>query len=187
MSPFRAPAAQAGVYLHFPVCAARCSYCDFATVAGRDEEIPRYLSALRREILAFDGGARRAADTVYLGGGTPSRISAGQVEGVLGAVRERFDVAPDAEITIEGNPESLLPRNLEGYREAGVSRVCVGVQSLDDRVLRGVGRLHDAREAATAVRAARSAGFRSVALDLIATKVSLRSYRQRRTGLTTCT
>ena len=168
MTPLGAPRGPAGVYLHFPFCAARCSYCDFATVAGRDDRIEPYLAALRREILAFQTRAPRVADTVYIGGGTPSRMSAKQLRALLGAVGERFDLAPGAEVTIEGNPESLLRGELEGYREAGVNRVCVGVQSLDDCVLRGVGRLHDARSAAAAVKGARGAGFRSVGLDLIA-------------------
>ncbi len=168
MSVVRASRDPAGVYVHFPFCAARCSYCDFATVAGRDDRVEPYLAALRREILSFQHEAPASADTVYLGGGTPSRMTPGQVARVLDAVRERFSLAPDAEVTIEANPESLLPSRLDGYRGAGVNRVCVGVQSLDDRVLQRVGRLHDARRAEEAVRAARSAGFRSVALDLIA-------------------
>jgi oxygen-independent coproporphyrinogen-3 oxidase len=163
-----APGARAGVYLHFPFCAARCTYCDFATVAGRDDRIEPYLRALEREILTFQAEAPSLADTVYIGGGTPSKMSAAQVRRLLDAVRERFRLSQGAEITIEGNPESLVPERLEGYRDAGVDRVCVGIQSLDDGVLRGVGRLHDARDARAAVAAARSLGFRSVGLDLIA-------------------
>jgi oxygen-independent coproporphyrinogen III oxidase len=160
--------AGAGVYVHFPFCAARCTYCDFASVAGSDERIEPYLDALEREIALFQPEAPRIVDTVYLGGGTPSRMSAPLVLRILDAVRGRFDVAEGAEITLEGNPESLVPRRLEGYATAGVNRVCVGIQSLDDRVLRRVGRLHDGRRAMEAVKSARAAGFRSVGLDLIA-------------------
>jgi oxygen-independent coproporphyrinogen-3 oxidase len=157
----------AGVYLHFPFCSIRCSYCDFPTVAGQDERIEAYLGALQREISSFQLDAPRCVDSLFLGGGTPSRMTPDQVARVGGAVAERFDLLPDAEITLEGNPESLSPERLAGYRAAGVTRISVGVQSVDDAVLRSVGRAHDAREAERAVRDARDAGFESVGVDLI--------------------
>jgi oxygen-independent coproporphyrinogen-3 oxidase len=160
--------ARTGVYLHFPFCAARCSYCDFASVAGRDDLIERYVVALEDEIRRFGPEAPVPADTLYIGGGTPSRMSAEQLRRVIRAAIERFDFVPAPEISVEGNPESLSHEALAGFLEAGVDRVCVGVQSLDDRVLEGVGRLHDARGAKEAVSRARDAGFRSVGLDLIA-------------------
>jgi oxygen-independent coproporphyrinogen-3 oxidase len=158
----------AGIYLHFPFCSVRCTYCDFPTVAGRDESIDAYLRALVGEIAGFQPALPEAVDTVYLGGGTPSRMSGGQVALVLSAVRARFDVAPSAEITLEGNPESLTRERLESYREAGVTRVSVGVQSFDDAVLVAAGRAHDGAEAERAVARARAAGFSDVSLDLIA-------------------
>lgn len=157
-----------GIYLHFPFCSVRCTYCDFPTAAGRDDRIGAYLDALRREIRGGQPGLPSVADTVFLGGGTPSRMSGDQVRGVLESVRERFALDAGAEITIEGNPESLSRGKLQAFREAGVTRVSVGVQSLDDAVLRGVGRAHDAAEAVRAVRDARAAGFPDVSLDLIA-------------------
>ncbi len=156
------------MYVHFPFCAARCTYCDFASVAGSDERIEPYLAALEREIASFQPAAPQRVDTVYLGGGTPSRMSGAEVRRVLAAVKARFDLGEDAEITLEGNPESLVPEALEAYREAGIDRVCVGIQSLDDRVLAAVGRLHDASQAVEALERSRAAGFRSVGLDLIA-------------------
>lgn len=157
-----------GIYVHVPFCSVRCTYCDFPTVAGRDGAIDPYLDALAREIETLQPGLPREADTVFLGGGTPSRLSPAQVERVLGAVRARFRVADGAEITLEGNPESLTDARLAGYLAAGVTRISVGVQSLDDAVLRRVGRAHGAREAERAVRAARATGFRDVSADLIA-------------------
>jgi oxygen-independent coproporphyrinogen-3 oxidase len=162
------PAVPAGIYLHFPFCSVRCSYCDFPTVAGRDESIDAYLRALVAEIASFQHGLPRAVDTVYLGGGTPSRMSGAQVASVLSAVRARFDVAPSAEITLEGNPESLTRERLDSYRDAGVTRVSVGVQSFDDAVLSAAGRAHDGSEAERSVARAREAGFPDVSLDLIA-------------------
>ncbi len=163
-----APRAPVGVYVHFPFCSVRCSYCDFPTVAGRDDRIERYLRALSAEIGTQQLDAGTSADTVFLGGGTPSRRSAGQVLQVLAALRRRFALAADAEITLEGNPESLTRPALEGLLGAGVNRISVGVQSLDDRVLRRAGRAHGVAEAETAVREARLTGFPSVSLDLIA-------------------
>jgi oxygen-independent coproporphyrinogen-3 oxidase len=162
--PDRGPA---GVYLHFPFCAIRCSYCDFPTVAGRDDRIAVYLDALELEIASWQRDAPERVDSVFLGGGTPSRMTPAQVGRVLDALRRRFRLAGDTEITLEGNPESLTRASLDGYRERGVTRISVGVQSLDDGVLRGVGRAHDAAEAERAVADARAAGFESVNLDLI--------------------
>jgi oxygen-independent coproporphyrinogen-3 oxidase len=157
-----------GLYLHFPFCSVRCTYCDFPTVAGRDDAIESYLAALRKEIATFQGELPRAVDTIYLGGGTPSRMTPAQLARTLEEVDRRFDVASDAEITLEGNPESLTLDHLRGYRDAGVNRISVGVQSFDDGVLAAVGRAHDATTAEGAVRRARAVGFPDVGLDLIA-------------------
>ena len=157
-----------GIYVHFPFCSVRCTYCDFPTVAGRDERIDGYLDALIEEIATHQPDAAGAADTVFLGGGTPSRMSAAQTARLLDALRGRFALDPEAEITLEGNPESLSAQGLAGFREAGVTRISVGVQSLDDTVLARAGRAHDAAEARRAVADARAAGFRDVSVDLIA-------------------
>jgi oxygen-independent coproporphyrinogen-3 oxidase len=162
-----AEAAPAGVYVHVPFCAIRCSYCDFPTVAGQDARLPAYLDALEREIGSFQPEADGPVDTVYLGGGTPSRLTPAQVGRVLDAVRARFPVSGDAEVTLEGNPESLGEAALAGFAEAGVTRFSIGVQSLDDGVLRRVGRAHDAAQAETAVARALATG-RQVNADLIA-------------------
>ncbi len=164
-APGREP--PAGVYVHVPFCASRCGYCDFAAVAGRDGAIPAYLDALEIEIGSFQREAPRAADTVFVGGGTPSRLPGREIGRLLAAVRDRFAVAAGAEVTVEGNPESLTPGRLEDLALAGVTRVCVGVQSLDDSVLRRAGRPHDARTALDALRRALRGGFESVASDLI--------------------
>jgi oxygen-independent coproporphyrinogen-3 oxidase len=157
-----------GVYLHVPFCSVRCSYCDFPTVAGRDDRIEAYLAALAHEVEALQGDLPPAADTVFVGGGTPSRLTPEQLGRILDAVRRRFVLAADAEITLEGNPESLTPVHLEGYRACGVTRISVGVQSLDDAVLRRAGRAHDGAGAIRALRDARRAGFPDVSADLIA-------------------
>lgn len=168
MPPSASEAPPGGVYLHAPFCAVRCTYCDFPTVAGRDEKTGAYVEALAREIATAPAGGLTRIDSIFFGGGTPSRLREEQVAALLAAVRARFDVAADTEITLEGNPESLTRDSLAGFRRAGVTRISVGVQSLDDAVLSKVGRAHDAASARRAVAEARAAGFPDVSLDLIA-------------------
>lgn len=162
------PAGPLGLYVHVPFCAVRCTYCDFATVAGRDGAIAAYVDALVREIASLQPDARGRADTVFFGGGTPSRLDPEQVARILDALARRFDLAADAEITLEGNPESLTASSLRGFRDAGVTRISVGLQSLDDAVLARVGRAHDAADGLAALARARQAGFADVSADLIA-------------------
>ena len=121
----------AGIYLHFPFCSVRCSYCDFPTVAGRDERIEPYLGALEFEIGHFQQELPPEIDTVYLGGGTPSRMTPEQVARVLEVVRARFELSREAEVTLEANPEDLGRDRLIGYRQAGVTRLSVGVRRLN--------------------------------------------------------
>jgi oxygen-independent coproporphyrinogen-3 oxidase len=161
------PTGLLGIYVHFPFCSIRCSYCDFPTVSGKDDLIEPYLDAIGREISQLQPDLPPRADTVFFGGGTPSRLTAGQVRRLLGTVRRRFRLPPDAEVTLEGNPESLTRDRLAGYRDAGITRVSVGVQSLDDSVLRRAGRAHDAAGALRALRDAREAGGVEVSADLI--------------------
>jgi oxygen-independent coproporphyrinogen-3 oxidase len=162
------PVAALGVYVHFPFCSVRCTYCDFPTVAGRDDRIEAYLDALIEELGSFQADASGAVDTIFFGGGTPSRLSEAQAARVLDAIRLRFDVSDTAEVTLEGNPESLTAERLAGFRRSGITRISIGVQSFDDAVLARVGRAHDGRTAKAAVEAARAAGFPDVSLDLIA-------------------
>ena len=162
------PDGPGGVYLHIPFCSRRCTYCDFATVAGRDDAMEPYLEALHREISEFQPGAPHVVDTIFFGGGTPSRLSGRQISDLIQAVRSRFDLKAGAEITLESNPEDLTPELLARIRDAGVGRLTVGVQSLDPGVLRDVGRGHDGERALQAVRDADRAGIEQVAVDLIA-------------------
>jgi oxygen-independent coproporphyrinogen-3 oxidase len=162
-----------GVYVHVPFCERVCPYCDFAVVAA--PRLPaavetRYVDALLRE---FE--VRRAAfgslglATIYLGGGTPSLLSPEQVARLLGAVRAGFEPceAEELEVTLEVNPSTVERERLPGFREAGVSRLSIGVQSFRDETLRRLGRAHRAPEATETLAAARAAGFENLSLDLI--------------------
>jgi oxygen-independent coproporphyrinogen-3 oxidase len=160
-----------GVYVHVPFCAKRCDYCSFNTAAlGERAVVTRYLRALRREIalLATVAWARHLrVETIFFGGGTPSLLEADEMAAVLDALRGAFAVEDGVEITVECNPESVTRAKLAGYRAAGVDRISLGVQSLDDAILPVIGRLHTAAEARAAFDAARCAGFTNVSVDVM--------------------
>jgi len=163
-------ARELGLYVHVPFCTKRCGYCSFNTAPLEDGAMARYLEALHREIDLLGGIAgspRVRLSTIFLGGGTPSLLAADEMAAVLEGVRSRFDVAADAEVTVECNPESVTRDKLAGYRAAGVTRLSLGVQSLDDSILPRLGRLHDARGARAAFEAARAAGCDNVSVDLM--------------------
>lgn len=156
------------IYIHIPFCVRKCAYCDFTSFPGRGAQMEAYLSAVCREMraqAAFFG--RRPVRTVFLGGGTPTLMSGDQARRLLDALRMCFDVAPDAEITMEGNPGTVTAQSLAAYRAAGVNRLSLGVQSLDDGMLAAIGRIHTAAQAHEAVALARAAGFDNVNLDLM--------------------
>jgi oxygen-independent coproporphyrinogen-3 oxidase len=155
-----------GIYLHVPFCASICPYCNF-TRGLLDEALKRrYVAALGLEIRAC-GHDPAHSDSLYFGGGTPSLLDPADIDLIIRACREAFDVAADAEVTLEANPETVTAENLKRYREAGVNRLSFGVQSFRDEELRRLGRLHDAEGARRAVRLARAAGFGNISLDLM--------------------
>lgn len=158
------------LYLHFPFCLSVCPYCDFVVYAGRsargpDSRIEPFIDALVAEIRIRTVHA--ALESVYLGGGTPSLMSAGQVGRVLTAIDREFGIAAGAEVTIEANPGPDERGDLPGFRAAGVNRVSIGAQSLDAAELRRLGRRHSAADIADTVTAARAAGFENISLDLL--------------------
>ncbi len=159
-----------GLYVHVPFCALRCHFCSFTTAPFREGAMARYLAALHREIdlvatAPWTPDVR--LETVFLGGGTPSLLEAGELADVLGHLRGTFTIAPEAEITVECNPESVDALKLADYRRAGVTRVSLGVQSLDDAILPRLNRRHDGASAKRAFDAARAAGIASVSIDLM--------------------
>ncbi len=155
-----------GLYVHIPFCEAKCTYCHFAIDPHRsDLREERYVRALLAEIGAAEGGV--PADTIYFGGGTPSLLAPSRLESVIKALSGRFRLAPEPEITVEANPRDLGVAGYRQLRDLGVTRLSLGVQSLDDAVLREMGRLHTAEDAVRAVDEARRGGFDNVSVDLI--------------------
>lgn len=161
-------AAPLGLYVHIPFCASICGYCSFVRGLVDIHLKERYVAALECEIRgAGADGERAPADSVYIGGGTPSLLEAAHVEQIIAACRDAFALAPDAEVTLEANPESADASKLAGFREAGVNRLSLGVQSFRDAELKLLGRIHTAARARAAVGDAREAGFENLSLDLI--------------------
>ena len=156
------------VYLHVPFCARRCSYCDFAIAVRRHTPVDEYLDALAAELmLRYPPGEPWFASTLYLGGGTPSRLGAAGLDRLLSIVRRHVAADPDAEVTLEANPDDVTYDEVARWRDVGVNRVSLGVQSFDDRVLRWMHRTHDAGQALRALDAVRAAGIANVSVDLI--------------------
>lgn len=157
-----------GVYVHWPFCLAKCPYCDFNShVRHAPPDQARFVAAFRREIAhvrALHGPAQ--AETVFFGGGTPSLMAPETVAAILEAINAAWPIAANAEITLEANPTSVEAGRFRGYRTAGVNRVSLGVQALDDGELKALGRMHSVDEALAAVGVARAA-FERVSFDLI--------------------
>jgi putative oxygen-independent coproporphyrinogen III oxidase len=161
------------LYLHVPFCHAKCHYCDFNSYAGMLGQREAYVDALAREIRLAGMRTRRAdgtprrCRTIFFGGGTPSLLTADQVEALLREARAAFAVDADAEITLEANPGTLEYGRLDALRATGVNRLSMGAQSFDAGLLRWMGRIHSPEEIETAFAAARRAGFSSINLDFI--------------------
>jgi oxygen-independent coproporphyrinogen-3 oxidase len=164
------PSLPFGLYVHFPFCAARCHYCAFTFVVGREEIRAAYLGAVVAEIGRAASDPRfsgRRVHSVYFGGGTPSLMPATDVARVLAAARTAFDVEAGAEVSLESNPDGLDVERLAGLRGAGVNRLTLGWQSLREEGVRILTRTHSPAENLAALAAARAAGFDNVGVDLI--------------------
>jgi oxygen-independent coproporphyrinogen-3 oxidase len=169
---------QAGIYIHIPFCEQKCTYCNFNTTDFSEMLASRYVRAVALEIKHWgsfltsrnpEGEAGKPrVDTIFFGGGTPSIVEAAQILELIDACKAAFEVAPDAELTIEINPGTFAGEKLAAWREAGINRASVGVQSFIDRELVSLSRTHTATGARLTVEALREAGFSNISLDLIA-------------------
>ena len=154
-----------GLYIHIPFCLSKCGYCSFHSVTAT-HLIDATVNAIMREMDIYRDFFF-FFDTIYIGGGTPSLLSIGQMESLFKAIHRNFEIAQSAEITLEVNPGDVSMEYLLNLKNLGIKRVNIGVQSFDDRILKFLGRRHSAQQAVAAINAARKAGFRNVGFDLI--------------------
>jgi len=152
-----------GIYVHLPFCRVHCAYCPFAVSTDLTLQ-DAYIGALIHEIEGRAGG--EDVDTIFFGGGTPSRTAPGHLARIVAAIRERFDVDPSAEFSLEANPEDVTYEAIDFWRSLGVNRLSIGVQSFHDAELQPIGRMHDAQRAREATRDAVASGLRT-SIDLI--------------------
>ena len=174
VSPTRYPLPATGellprhLYVHVPFCARRCSYCDFAIAVRDDVPVDAYLAAIETELrVRFPSDGAWELDTLYVGGGTPSRLGGEGVRRLMELLSRRVTLAGGAEVTLEANPDDVTPEAVTAWVASGVNRLSLGVQSFDDRALAWMHRVHDASRATNAVANVRDGGIDNVSVDLI--------------------
>jgi putative oxygen-independent coproporphyrinogen III oxidase len=158
------------LYIHIPYCVSKCPYCDFNSHVVADIPEVNYVNALLRELEHYgetDDWRGRTVQSIFFGGGTPSTFKPQSIGKLLAWVAATFSINLDCEITLEANPGTVDGENFAGYRDAGVNRISVGVQSFQPRLLKFLGRVHGANEARKALSIVRQAGFENFSLDLI--------------------
>ena len=159
---------KAGIYIHIPFCKSRCSYCDFATDVYRNEAaVERYVNALIAEIANYELQSANSVETIYFGGGTPSLLSAKQLEKILESIYKKFSIDEKIEFTLEMNPATVSLEKLQDFKSLGVNRASFGVQTFDDRALKILARGHDSLDARKTFILLRKAKFENVSFDLI--------------------
>ena len=161
---------KSGIYIHFPFCNVKCGYCDFYSIVNRKETIPYFIESVIKEIdLYFNSNDlnKLEFDTIFLGGGTPSLIEPHYIEKIFKTLSNHINFSMIKEITIEANPGEASKKYLNGYKEIGINRISFGFQSLDDKLLKFLDRLHSAKQCILAFEEARIAGFENINTDMI--------------------
>ncbi len=156
---------RAGIYVHIPFCKKKCPYCDFYSITDL-KQLDSFVRAAIKEIELLQV-ATPSVDTVYFGGGTPSLLNPEHILSILDAVRRKFAFQDDVEFTLEVNPGTITRQKLAEYAQLGVNRINIGVQSFEDRFLKTLGRIHNARDAMLSIESARQAGFDNIGIDLM--------------------
>src|SRR5690606_10558124 len=155
------------LYVHVPFCARRCSYCDFSIAVRREVPVSEYVNALETELKLRAPASGWDLETLYMGGGTPSRLGGEGVAMLMDMLSAYVRLDDDAEVTLEANPDDVTPTASREWLEAGITRISLGVQSFDDRVLTWMHRTHDSESSVRAVATLRDAGLSALSLDLI--------------------
>lgn len=166
-----------GLYIHIPFCKQKCYYCDFTSYANKEELVERYIKCLKKEILQYANEnkimsehgleERYVIKTIYIGGGTPSAIDEVYIINVLDTIKDNFKMRDNAEITIEVNPGTVNKDKLESYRECGINRLSIGLQAVQDDILKCIGRIHTYKDFENTYEYAREVGFDNINVDLM--------------------
>lgn len=155
-----------GIYIHIPFCKRKCNYCDFYSIKWDEKIENKYIEALIREIKSY-GKVEYVIDTIFFGGGTPTIISPENIERILYEIKSDFKVESNSEISLEANPNTLTAENLTSYKKSGINRLSIGVQSLNDEILKKIGRLHNSDEAIMAIKRAKEYGYENINADVM--------------------
>jgi oxygen-independent coproporphyrinogen-3 oxidase len=181
-SMFKSYDQRISIYIHFPFCQKRCSYCDFVTYAGKSDLIPGYIKAIKKEITEVAQGIVPGTQihTIYFGGGTPSLLPEESIKEFLGLIFTKFPVTPDVEITMEINPGTVIPGYMEKLFQNRINRLSIGMQSANDSDLKSLGRIHNFAQFSETIKDIKDAGFGNFSFDLIygIPGQSLESWRQ---------
>ncbi len=153
-----------GLYIHMPFCVKKCEYCDFLSFSGCDSYFSKYTEALLREMTQYKD---TEIDTVFIGGGTPSVLSAELIKKICNGIKTNFKLTDDAEWTMEINPGTVTDEKINAILEGGINRISVGVQSFNDNELKAIGRIHDSKTAYDTVMSLYNAGFENISIDLM--------------------
>lgn len=156
------------LYIHIPFCEKKCEYCDFLSGPANAREMADYMKALKKEILLWAPAAGgHLVTSIFIGGGTPSILPAGEIEGLMELIRQEYHLSEEAEITIEANPGTVSLEQLKSYRACGINRISIGLQSTEEELLKRLGRIHSYEDFLMAFQMARMAGFRNINVDLM--------------------
>ena len=166
-----------GLYVHMPFCKQKCYYCDFVSYANKYNIVDRYIQCLKKEIIQYANEnkimskhgleQKYVIKTIYIGGGTPSSIDELYIINILQKIKENFQIKNDAEITIEVNPGTVNKEKLETYREIGINRLSIGLQAVQDEILKSIGRIHTFKDFENTYKYAREVGFNNINVDLM--------------------
>lgn len=156
-----------GIYIHIPFCKQKCFYCDFCSFANKNEMQEKYVETVINEIKNITHKEKYTVTTIYFGGGTPSILNPEYIKNILQEIKSSFKILDDAEITIEINPGTVNEEKLKRYKEYGINRLSIGLQSANDKILKNIGRIHDYKQFEETFFFARKCGFKNINVDLM--------------------
>jgi oxygen-independent coproporphyrinogen-3 oxidase len=155
-----------GIYVHVPFCVKKCNYCDFYSVTWNKEKELNFINAILNEIKSYKN-YQYNVDTIFFGGGTPTIVKPSNLGLIINEIKNTFTIDENCEISMEANPNTLTSENLLEYKQIGINRLSIGIQSLNDEILKKIGRLHDSQEALDAIKKAKQNGFDNINADIM--------------------